>query len=369
MDYYFTVITIINAFVLSIMCVFVKHNETLGVERRKWFIFSFLLIMSISALELLTVAVDEGPAVLRWVSIISNYLGFGLTPAVPIAMSCAIAENKTKKTVIWAELTYLAFLAISFPFGGVFYVDQYNHYTRGDLFGIYFATYVMSLLYLLVTTVKIVKTYQNQSRGTVFLISVFLLAGSMIQVVFPQLHITWLCATMLAMLFYVYCNSMWMQLDGLTGMLNQGSYLNKTRLLKQDKVLIVFDLDNFKGVNDTYGHQIGDECLKEIAGAIKAAFSEVGLCYRIGGDEFCVLMNVDADMFPCQKALIFELESRRKQFPMLPYVSFGAAEFHVGDDIEVTKVVADMKMYKMKKAHKSALREKEVQRSRASESE
>ena len=54
---------------------------------------------------------------------------------------------------------------------------------------------------------------------------------------------------------------------------------------------------------------------------------------------------------------------------MLPYVSFGAAEFHVGDDIEVTKVVADMKMYKMKKAHKSALREKEVQRSRASESE
>lgn len=70
MDYYFTVITIINAFVLSIMCVFVKHNETLGVERRKWFIFSFLLIMSISALELLTVAVDEGPAELRWVSII-----------------------------------------------------------------------------------------------------------------------------------------------------------------------------------------------------------------------------------------------------------------------------------------------------------
>lgn len=156
-----------------------------------------------------------------------------------------------------------------------------------------------------------------------------------------------------------------MQLDGLTGMLNQGSYLNKTRLLKQDKVLIVFDLDNFKGVNDTYGHQIGDECLKEIAGAIKAAFSEVGLCYRIGGDEFCVLMDIDADMIPCQKALIFELESRRKQLTMLPYVSFGAAEFRVGDDIEVTKVVADMKMYKMKKAHKSALKEKGALRSSA----
>jgi len=63
---------------------------------------------------------------------------------------------------------------------------------------------------------------------------------------------------------------MWNQLDGLTGFLSQKSYLNRTlKLQPEDKMLIVFDLDNFKYINDTYGHQAGDQCLKVIAECLK----------------------------------------------------------------------------------------------------
>jgi len=93
-------------------------------------------------------------------------------------------------------------------------------------------------------------------------------------------------------LYYLYCNEMWNQLDGLTGLLSQKSYLNRTlNLQPEDKMLIVLDLDNFKYINDTYGHQAGDQCLKVIAECLKKAYSRYGNCYRIGGDEFCVLFR------------------------------------------------------------------------------
>ena len=55
MDYYFLIITIIDVFVLGIMCVLTKYNETLNLQQRRWFISSFILIISISILEVVTV--------------------------------------------------------------------------------------------------------------------------------------------------------------------------------------------------------------------------------------------------------------------------------------------------------------------------
>lgn len=50
---------------------------------------------------------------------------------------------------------------------------------------------------------------------------VFVLAETIIQVALPDLHVTWLCVTLLSVLYYIYCSEMWNQLDALTGLLNQ----------------------------------------------------------------------------------------------------------------------------------------------------
>ena len=69
---------------------------------------------------------------------------------------------------------------------------------------------------------------------------------------------------------------MWTQLDSLTGLLNQNSYLNRTAEMKRTGgVLIVFDVDDFKNVNDQYGHLKGDICLSEIADCIKKAYAKL----------------------------------------------------------------------------------------------
>lgn len=71
------------------------------------------------------------------------------------------------------------------------------------------------------------KQFQNRSKALIYPLIVFLAAETIIQVLLPDLHVTWLCVTLLSVLYFIYCNEMWTQLDGLTGLLNQNSYLNR----------------------------------------------------------------------------------------------------------------------------------------------
>lgn len=354
MDYYFLMITTIDVFVLGIMCILTRYSEVLNQQQRRWFISSFILIISISILEVVTIVVDKRPASFRWVNIIANYLGFGLSPAVAIFLASALEKSRSIKYALAIEVVYLLFLAIAFPLKIIFYVDQNNQYVREGFFGIYLAVYFSSILYLLVMTLRVAAKYQNKSKSSIYPIAAFLLAGTMVQVIFSQIHVTWLCVSFLSILYFTYCNGMWQQLDKLTGLLNQKSYLNKTASLSQNGTLVVFDIDDFKHINDNYGHLMGDQCLEEIAACIKKAYSKDGFCYRIGGDEFCVLLDANVDKEGCYKRLIKELDIRRKTLDILPYVSIGSAPFAAGDNALKVKEAADRDLYRFKKEHKKS---------------
>ena len=181
----------------------------------------------------------------------------------------------------------------------------------------------------------------------------FLHVGTMVQILIPSVHITWLCVTLIAVLLFLYCNEMWNQLDGLTGLLSQKSYLNRTLNLRaEDKMLIVFDVDDFKNINDTYGHLAGDRCLREIAACLKKAYSRYGNCYRIGGDEFCVLLwQVEKEEL-CKEKFYWVMEKRRKIVTILPGVSYGSAELLEKESICDAKARADQHMYENKKERK-----------------
>lgn len=80
--------------------------------------------------------------------------------------------------------------------------------------------------------------------------------------------------------------------DGLTGLLNyQGLTENVSSMLEQDSMqaaLLFIDLDNFKQVNDTLGHAMGDTALREVAAVLKQSSFGAPLVGRVGGDEFVV---------------------------------------------------------------------------------
>ena len=207
MNGYFYVLTAIDLFVLSFMCILTKLSESLNKKQKQGFFFAFALIAVISVLEVVTLVVDGAPAGYRWLNILSNYLGFGLSPAL--------------------------FLALSIPAGLVFSVSADNVYSRGQYFYIYIIMYFAAIVYLSVSTFVTAREFQNRSRALIYPLMFFLLIETIIQVTLPELHVTWLCVTLLSVLYFIYCSEMWNQLDALTGLLNQNSYLNRTAEMRR----------------------------------------------------------------------------------------------------------------------------------------
>ena len=98
---------------------------------------------------------------------------------------------------------------------------------------------------------------------------------------------------MLSVLYYIYCSEMWNQLDALTGLLNQNSYLNRTAEMRRSGgVLVVFDVDDFKRINDELGHAVGDEALWHTADILRGVFGKDPVFLaRYGGDEFVLIYS------------------------------------------------------------------------------
>ena len=98
--------------------------------------------------------------------------------------------------------------------------------------------------------------------------------------------------------------------DSLTGLANRRKLLTdleaeiEAALEGEPRLLVLFDLNGFKSYNDTFGHPAGDALLSRLAAKLAAAVAPAGEAYRMGGDEFCVLLPTgDPDLSRVAAAL------------------------------------------------------------------
>lgn len=151
--------------------------------------------------------------------------------------------------------------------------------------------------------------------------------------------------------------------DSLTGVYNRRylySYFEKERLsTNQLSALLFFDLDNFKCINDTYGHEAGDFVLKEVSQRIKDSLPDNGFVSRIGGDEFIVHLTGFLDKREMETCARHILDQILNPFP-LPGQSLslsaciGISVYTKAEkDIEVLIKQSDMALYRAKQNGKN----------------
>lgn len=151
------------------------------------------------------------------------------------------------------------------------------------------------------------------------------------------------------------------QHDFLTGLPNRSKFMSDLQEIiakKQPCTVIMLDLDNFKGINDTMGHAMGDEALKGVANRLKTLRTPLLTAYRFAGDEFILILRSDnpkiSDNAVMQCLQVFRKPYKMKGKPMDIHGSIGAACYPADTlDMETLIVCADDAMYAVKKEGKN----------------
>jgi diguanylate cyclase (GGDEF)-like protein len=148
--------------------------------------------------------------------------------------------------------------------------------------------------------------------------------------------------------------------DALTGIYNKAKF-NQVYVSLADNAtarklaLIMFDIDDFKLVNDHYGHLIGDQVLQELTDLVRRNISETDIFSRWGGEEFIIIL-------PDRQLAEAQVVARRLQQLIAGHqfngtgpitCSFGVAAFKNGDDLDTVLHRVDQHLYQAKKAGKN----------------
>jgi diguanylate cyclase (GGDEF)-like protein len=357
----YAVIYIIDIVALLYLIWLLNISTTINSYRKKPFLIGIILTVIIILTQVGTFFTENASVSLRGINIICNVLGFALTPIIPVVITFII--NKTlyrkHKILLIPTLINIAAALLSPLLKIIFYVDVNNRYFRGDYYFIFIAVYFINFVLLVISTLDIGKKYNYPIARKMVALSLFTIAGTSIQLVYPFIYSTWHCVTLALFLYFLLMSEFDSSFDTLTGLYNRAAFDNATKQFIRPKKfsVIVLDINDFKSINDTYGHDYGDKIIKTVAEIIKKSFNRRYTCYRLGGDEFSIISN-ETD----QKRIEFQLRKMtnslakmREEYNMLPTVSYGYSIYREREKLDFNKVLkeADDQMYKYKKVHKA----------------
>lgn len=291
----YTAIVCITVFTLAINIAEVTGNRLVS-KKNKFEIIGICLLIGIAAVcEWTGTKTNGADPSLIWLHKAAKLVEFCSVPAIGI--SAAVAYGKVNR-IKWAYafvLCHTVFEILAMLNGWVFSIDSGNIYHRESLYWLYIVFASASIIYCFVCMVIGYRRYQAGFNSVMALVLCFLVFGVGIQIIYSDIRVDFMCAAIGNLLLYINRASVVNQVDKITRLLNRRCFERSGENIKSNMCVMIFDIDKFKSINDTYGHSAGDACLKDTANAVYSIYGKYGHCYRIGGDELCAIIRRDSD--------------------------------------------------------------------------
>lgn len=278
-------------------------------QSHQWFLILNVLTTVILILEILSVILNsvDNIHLIIWHKLVDT-LGFTLSSGVPISAVLYVYHrtNQSKKTnqnlFFWLSVPLIVNSIVSlgsFHFNWIFKITDANRYVRGPLF---FISPMTSFFYYIVTMIFLYGSQKKVNREERFALSLLLTIPAVMSVFqfFYYIYLTiWNSIAVAVIINYILMVYNQTKLDPLTGLGNRlafHEYLTSVGKKKNIVLAVInIDLDDFKTINDLYGHHEGDHVLKFFARQLEEVFKENGVPIRWGGDEFIVLIKENCE--------------------------------------------------------------------------
>lgn len=349
---YYTGIMYLIVFALIIMMLIVSKSALLTKLQKRSFLQAYFLLMLTACCEWVSVFCTGKPSGTMLLYNLVRASEYSLLPYFYLCFLKAIDfERKNKWLSVLAACNVLFAFASIFT-GWAFDIDEHNIWFYPALW-LFFGVYTMAKCF------KIGNRFQTDNKKTMIALFLLLLTGFMVRQINREVHLELLCVTLVSVFLYIYYIAILQKSDSLTGLLNRSSYVNKLSDIRGKAAVLYFDVDEFKEINDKCGHLYGDTILHTIGQLMKEVYAEYGSCYRIGGDEFCVILEDALTNIQALNTKFTQLlEQTRKAGQKLPTVSLGYCLFDPEKDaIEDVIYAADKEMYRTKTKLRKALQE------------
>ena len=243
--------------------------------------------------------------------------------------------------------------------GIIFDISKENVYTRGPM---NFILYIFVFVYYIESIYTVQKAKNDSILVEFFPIYFFIIPcmiGTMIQGFFFGISTIWLCVAIAFIIVYIEIQISISFIDDLSGLYNRkymNHYLNKLQNNKTKHVYgFLLDVNDFKVINDTYGHLSGDRAIIHIGKILQNTVGNGCVAIRMGGDEFVIFAILKSN----EEALALKkhIEQNVRQFnihskePFHLSFSIGIAKYN-GKNIDTFLSAMDDSMYEAKNMHR-----------------
>ena len=322
MDLYTAVIVMCWLTLLALDVLIYKNNRIARGGKRLLYLTYVLIAVSALA-EWCGVRLNGREEFPVWMLRAAKCADYILTPMAGGALVLQMnLRNRWQKAMIWILAVNAAAQLVSVPFGWMTAIDAQHHYSHGPLFpaylGVCLAIYALIILQFSIYG----RSYERKNRSSLYAVMLLVIAGIAMQELFDDIRTAYLGMTIGAALMFIHYTEFSqqsadirisrqeaeLQTDPLTGLRNRYAYSRALKdyadagVLPADFAVYSIDINGLKIVNDTMGHEAGDELIRGAAECISAVFGGACSSYRTGGDEF-VILAAQADPERAEAAL------------------------------------------------------------------
>ena len=297
-QYYYTISAI------SLLCVlasllYLVELDLISKKANKRFRIMDYLIIGILFVDVLYKTLEADPNTDVNSLYVVKAIELSLSPILPYLIFKVFKRNNTTFRRIQvaqeAIIVLTIILQVASLYGRfIFYINDEHKYARTPFTVIYIVGLILSVGLLIFAILSFSKRTQKANAWTLLGVCFMICAGFFMRLVSIETNFAWLCISISMLIINMYYVSITLRLDPLTQLLNRQVYNSLIEQINFSTLIIVIDANNFKSINDTFGHESGDRTLRSFAKCILKVYGEYAWCFRTGGDEYCVVFKREA---------------------------------------------------------------------------